>query len=99
GHRIPFIVRWPGMVKPGTSSNQLVCLNDTFRTCCEAARAAVPGAAGEDSFSIAALRGPEASKELRTAIVKHSVNGCVAIRGGPWKLCLCPGSGGWSAPR
>ena len=22
-----------------------------------------------------------------------------AIRDGDWKLCLCPGSGGWSAPR
>ena len=22
-----------------------------------------------------------------------------AIRKGDWKLCLCPGSGGWSAPR
>ena len=29
----------------------------------------------------------------------HSVNGSFAIREGKWKLCLCPGSGGWSAPR
>ena len=29
----------------------------------------------------------------------HSVNGSFAVRKGKWKLCLCPGSGGWSAPR
>ncbi|MFO0929742.1 MAG: hypothetical protein U0736_22420 [Gemmataceae bacterium] len=29
----------------------------------------------------------------------HSINGSFAIRQGRWKLCLCPDSGGWSAPR
>jgi arylsulfatase A-like enzyme len=99
GHRIPFVVRWPGVVKPGTNSAHLVCLNDIFRTCCEAAGADVPRGAGEDSFAIPELRRGEFSKEHRTAIVNHSVNGSFAIREGPWKLCLCPGSGGWSAPR
>ena len=33
------------------------------------------------------------------AIVNHSVNGSFAIREKNWKLCLCPGSGGWSAPK
>src|SRR5262249_60930026 len=82
-----------------TSSHQLVCLTDIFRTCTETAGVSAPSASGEDSFSIPQLRGSEASKELRTAIVNHSVNGSFAIREGPWKLCLCPGSGGWSAPR
>ena len=36
---------------------------------------------------------------LREAVVHHSINGSFAIRQGKWKLCLCPGSGGWSAPR
>jgi arylsulfatase A-like enzyme len=99
GHRIPFIVRWPGRVEPGTKSAQLVCLNDIFRTCTEAAGVSAPNSSGEDSFSIPQLRGSEASKEVRTAIVNHSVNGSFAIREGAWKLCLCPGSGGWSAPR
>ena len=35
----------------------------------------------------------------RTSMVHHSVNGSFALRAGDWKLCLCPGSGGWSAPR
>ena len=35
----------------------------------------------------------------KLANIHHSINGSFAIRKGPWKLCLCPGSGGWSSPR
>jgi N-sulfoglucosamine sulfohydrolase len=28
GHRVPFIIRWPGMVEAGAKSDQLVCLTD-----------------------------------------------------------------------
>ena len=45
-----------------------------------------------------ALEG-RATKPLREALVHHSINGSFAIRQGHWKLELCPGSGGWSAPR
>ena len=31
--------------------------------------------------------------------MNHSIGGFFAIREGKWKLCLCPGSGGWSEPR
>jgi hypothetical protein len=32
-------------------------------------------------------------------VVHHTISGAFAIRQGPWKLALCAGSGGWSAPR
>jgi arylsulfatase A len=99
GHRIPFIARWPGVVKAGTESAQLVCLNDIMRTCAELGGATVPENAGEDSFSLIPALRSEKSEQLRTAIVNHSADGAFAIRDGAWKLCLCPGSGGWSAPR
>ena len=35
----------------------------------------------------------------RPFTIHHSINGSFAIRRGKWKLTLCPGSGGWSAPR
>ncbi len=35
---------------------------------------------------------------LHDAIVHHSIQGLFSLRQGPWKLELCPGSGGWSAP-
>lgn len=96
GHRVPFIVRWPGAVKPDTRSNRLVCLTDLFRTCAEVVGAKVSAAAGEDSVSFLPelLGRPDA---VRTAVVHHSIQGRFAIREGKWKLCLCAGSGGWSA--
>jgi arylsulfatase A-like enzyme len=36
---------------------------------------------------------------LREATVHHSIDGAFAIRKGPWKLLLCPDSGGWSEPK
>src|SRR5262249_40533945 len=33
GHRIPLLVSWPGRVRAGASSDQLVCLTDLMATC------------------------------------------------------------------
>ena len=98
GHRVPFIVRWPGKVKPGTSSAQIVCLADFMATAAEIAGAKIPANAAEDSVSLVpVLLGTDGPR--RTTLVLHSINGSFAIREGNWKLCLCAGSGGWSAPR
>ena len=99
GHRIPFIARWPGKVKPRTVSDQVICLTDLFSTCAGILGTSLPDTAAEDSISfLPALLG-DASGAPRTSIVHHSVNGSFAIRQGSWKLALCPDSGGWSAPK
>ncbi|MEY2877741.1 MAG: Arylsulfatase [Verrucomicrobiota bacterium] len=97
GHRVPFFVRWPAKVKPAVT-DQLVCLTDVFATCAEIVGARVPAAAGEDSMSFLANL-TATGKSARDAVVHHSIEGAFAIRQGPWKLALCPGSGGWTAPR
>ena len=94
GHRVAMIVRWPGKVRPGTSSNRLVCLTDWMATIADLFREQLPDTAGEDSSSfLPTLRG-KASEE-RDAVILHSCNGRFAIRDGYWKLILCPGSGGF----
>lgn len=96
GHRVPFIVRWPGKVKPGTRSDQLICHTDFLATLAQVVDAALPATAGEDSISfLPALLGRD-SGPLREAVVHHSIQGQFAIRQGAWKLCMCSGSGGWS---
>lgn len=98
GHRVPFLVRWPGVVKAGSTSDRLVCLADICRTCAVAGGATVPDTACEDSVDFGpTLRGEK--QDARPAVVHHSANGSFGIRDGAWKLCLCPGSGGWSFPR
>ena len=59
----------------------------------------IPANAAEDSFSfLPALLG-QAQAKRRPFTIHHSINGSFAIRRGKWKLALCPGSGGWSAPK
>lgn len=99
GHRVPFLVRWPGKVKAGSKTDQLTCLIDVTATAAEIVGAKLPDNAAEDSISFLPTLLGQTSKPARTTLVSHSINGSFAIREGSWKLCLCPGSGGWSAPR
>ena len=99
GHRVPFIVRWPGVTPAGTRSDHLIGQLDFFATCAEMLGAKIPGDAAEDSVSILALlRGQGGTGAARESLVNHSASGEFAIREGKWKLLLCPGSGGWSPP-
>jgi arylsulfatase A-like enzyme len=98
GHRVPLLVRWPARVKPKTTSGELVCLTDVMATVAEVIDAKVPAGAGEDSFSILPALGLSKGKP-RAHLVVHSINGSFGVREGKLKLCLCRGSGGWSAPR
>jgi len=99
GHRVPFLVRWPGRVKPGTGSGQLIGQIDFMATVAEVLDTDLPPGAAEDSVSfLPALQG-SADRPLRKNLVNHSSTGCFAIREAQMKLALCPGSGGWSAPR
>ncbi len=100
GHRIPFIVRWHGKVKPGSKSDETICLTDLLATCAAVVNEKLPDDAAEDSYNILpAIIGENYNKPIREATVHHSVNGSFSIRQGKWKLEMCPGSGGWSYPR
>jgi arylsulfatase A-like enzyme len=99
GHHVPFLVRWPARVKPGTTSGRLICLSDFMATCAEIIGAALTAGAAEDSVSFLPALAGKLDEAPRPAVVHHSSNGSFAIREGAWKLALCPGSGGWSAPR
>jgi arylsulfatase A len=99
GHRIPFIVRWPGKVKPGSTCDDTICLTDLMATVAAIVGAKLPDGAGEDSVSILPDLLGTANGPLREATVHHSIQGAFAIRQGPWKLELCAGSAGWSFPR
>lgn len=97
GHRIPLLVRWPKGVRAGQVCSQMVCLTDFMATVAELLDIPLPDDAAEDSVSNLPLwRGGQ--QPVRETIVHHSIDGSFSIRSGPWKLELCPGSGGWSDP-
>jgi arylsulfatase A-like enzyme len=94
GHRVPFIVRWPGVVKPGSVCSQLVYQADCIRTFSDIFGVNLPDNAGEDSFSLLpVLKGDD--KPIRENAVSASINGVPAVRLGSWKYIATPGSGGW----
>src|SRR6185437_7888362 len=100
GHRVPFLVRWPGRVAAGSTSKELICLTDFLATTAAVVGVKLPSDAGEDSYNLLpALRGDKLKKPIREAIVHHSSDGTFGVRQGPWKLVLARGSHGFSNPR
>ena len=87
GHRMPFIVRWPGHVKPGSTCNQLVHHTDVIATLSDILNAPLPADAGVDSFSfLSLLKG--ADKPTRQSAVSCAASGVPGFRSGDWKLVL-----------
>ena len=98
GHRMPFIVRWPGKVKAGSVSGQTICFTDLLATLADVVETSLPRDAGPDSFSLLPVllgRQPE-NQPMRDALVIRT--GHTTIRSGPWKLIAGLGSGGFSKP-
>lgn len=99
GHRVPFIASWPGKIRMGSRSDEVICTTDFMATAAEILGVELGYDSGEDSYSfLPVLMGEEYAKPLREATVHHSSNGRFAIRQGDWKLILWPGSGGWAFP-
>ncbi len=99
GHRVPFIVKWPGKIKQGMVSDEIICTTDLMATCADIVGYSLSDDEGEDSYSLLPLfEKVKLDKPFREATVHHSINGSFAIRKGDWKLIMCPGSGGWSFP-
>jgi arylsulfatase A-like enzyme len=90
GHRMPFIVRWPRVVKPGGVCGQLVHQADLLRTFADVVGAKLPDNAGEDSYSFLPLLKGE-DKPIRENAV--SACGTPSLRVGSWKYIASPESG------
>ena len=98
GHRIPFLARWPGVVKPGSTSSQTICLTDLFATAADVTGTTLTDSMGEDSYSLAGILRSTTTGPVREAVVHHSAQGLFSIRQGKWKLILGRGSGGFTTP-
>lgn len=95
GHRVPFIVRWPGVVEPGSVCGELVHQADLMATFAEIMDVELPPNAGEDSFSLMPLL-EGGNEPVRDHAVSASIQGVPALRLGQWKYIPASGSGGWS---
>jgi len=90
GVRVPLIVRWPGVVKPGVVSRELVSVADIFPTLVEIAAAKLPAGHVIDGKSfVPTLRGE--SKKHREWVFSYLGPGRI-IRDERWLLEV-PGQG------
>jgi arylsulfatase A-like enzyme len=96
GHRVPLLVRWPGKVKPGTTSAQLVSLTDVMATVAAIVGADLPADAAEDSFNMLPVLLGEDHGPIRPYLLQQAFGGSRhrAIRRGDWKYLDHAGSGG-----
>ena len=99
GHRVPFIARWQGRLKPGGRVDEMLCLTDIFATLAALTGQEPAPVEAEDSFSfLPVLMGKKTGSPVRESIVHHSVDGVFAVRKGEWKLIQGLGSGGFTQP-
>ena len=88
GVRVPLIVRWPGVVKPGTRSDAPVSSIDHFPTIAEAAGLTAPAAV--DGVSLVPLlrdgRAPDREAIYWHYPHYHAGPPSSAVRAGDWKL-------------
>lgn len=94
GHRVPFVVRWPGRVAAGAVCDRLALQADLLATMSAILEKPLPAEAGEDSVSLLPLlRGGAAP--VRESAVHQSSRGLPAYRSGAWKAVFGPGGGGY----
>lgn len=87
GHRVPFIVSWPGIIEEGSKSSQIISNTDILATFAQLVGETLPNNAGEDSFSILnAFYNIDLDKPIREAFVGRPDNTDLFIRKGDWKL-------------
>lgn len=93
GHRVPFVVRWPGKVKPRSTCNETICLNDFMATAADILDVKLPKDSAEDSYSILpVLTGKSTSLPNHPLVVNHDYGGRFAIRKGRWKYVFSSNS-------
>lgn len=99
GHRIPYIARWPGNIKAGSTSDAITTLTHLMATVADIVGIELQPNEGEDSYSILpVLLGKADTIAGQKAILHHSSRNFYAIRQGDWKFIEGRGSGGFSQP-
>jgi arylsulfatase A-like enzyme len=99
GHRVPFIAKWPGKIKPDTESNQLTVLTDLMATSAAIIGKEYPQSSCEDTYNILpAMLGEDMGRPIRENAIQHSGSGVFALRESSWKLIVESKEGGYDDP-
>jgi arylsulfatase A len=86
GHRVPYVVKWPGQVPTGKTSNQLVSQIDIMATIASAVGYKLPDNQAEDSHDLLALWTGKSEQGARTVHIHNTFKDKYVIRDGDWLL-------------
>jgi len=89
GHHVPWIVRWPGVVAPGSTSDALVSQVDIMATLASIIGSPLPEDAAEDSYDMSPVWRGEA-QVVRTTMVHNTKPQKYALRENDWVLIDAP---------
>ncbi len=84
GHRVPFVVRWPGVVEADTVSRELVSQIDIMGTIASIVGYPLPDNAAEDSHDLLPLLRGESDASGRDTLVHRTWKRPWGIRHGDW---------------
>ena len=85
GHRVPFVIRWPGVVPAGKVNDGILSQIDVFATIATVVGADIPAGSGEDSYSqLTLIKGD--SPSARDTVVHNTNADGYALRHGDWVL-------------
>lgn len=85
GHRVPFIVRWPGMVEAGSVSHEVVSQVDIMATIAAINSMVLPENSAPDSYDMSpVLTGKTYDSPVREATVHNTYEGLWGLRQGKW---------------
>ena len=97
GHRVPFIVKWPGKVKPSTVSNSLVSSIDVYKTMADIFGRELKEGEGPDSVSLMPVLTGEPNNQVRKTLVYCPNNNTMtSLRMENWVYIPGQGGGGWT---
>jgi arylsulfatase A-like enzyme len=83
GHRVPFIIKWPGKIAPNSKSDELIGQVDLYATFSSIIGHSLSDKEAPDSYSITpVLLGKENKKPIRDVFIHQYY----AVRKGDWKL-------------
>ncbi len=86
GHHVPFLVKWPGVTKPGTVTDALISQVDLMATLASLTNVVLPRDAAVDSHDFFTWLRGEAKTPPRSAMVHNTSAKEYAIRSGDWLL-------------
>ncbi len=85
GHHVPFIVKWPSHVQPGTVSDEVVSQVDIMATLSKIVGVDLPASAAPDSYDLSpVIFGEPYESPLRQATVHNTFESIWGIRVGDW---------------